>query len=91
MERTAVEIPKKVKIIIALAIGIPAAVAVIFTLMQRWPATYAINYMADANGNFPMKATILINCVALLIAELLLLLPVLLIKKAFFNKRQADL
>ena len=88
MTQTSVEIPQKVKIIIALAIAVPAVVAVIFTLMQRWPATYAIDYMADADGNFPMKATILINWGALMIAELLLLLPVLLIKKLFFKGKQ---
>jgi len=86
MTQTAGEIPQKVKIIIVLAIGIPAAVAVIFTLTQRWPATYAIDYMADGDGTFPMKTTILINWCALMIAELVLLLPILLIKKRFFKK-----
>ncbi len=87
MQKTSVELPQSAKIIIALAIALPAAAAIIFTIKQWYPATYAINYMSDTGGTFPLKATILINWGALMLAELVLLMPVIFIKKIFLKKK----
>jgi hypothetical protein len=80
-------LPKKAKILIILAIGIPAVVALIFTEMQWYPATIIIEKLADEKGLFPMKRAILLNMAALMLCELAVILPVLVIKKLFFEKK----
>lgn len=80
-------LPKKARIIIAAAIMVPAAVAFIFTQMQWYPATITIEWLTDETGYFPLKKAILINIGALLLAELVVVLFILLIKKLFFNKK----
>ena len=80
-------LPKKAKLLIVLAIVVPAVVAYIFTEMQWYPATIMIEKLADENGLFRMKRAILFNMGALMICELAILVPVLIIKNLFFKKK----
>lgn len=81
-------LPKKARILIIIAIVVPAVVAFIFTEMQWYPATIIIEKISDENGVFRMKHAILLNMAALMLGELAIILPILLIKKLFFNKKQ---
>lgn len=82
-------LPKKARILIILAIAVPAIVAFIFTEMQWYPATIIIEKISDENGMFRMKSAILLNMGALMLGELAILLPVLLIKKIFSKQKNA--
>jgi len=61
---------RKMKIIIFAAIGIPLIISLIFTLMQWYPATYTIDYLVDKNGEFSIKMAIGLNWIALMLAEI---------------------
>lgn len=49
------------KKILRLALAIPAVLAFIFTEMQWYPATYAIDWLTDDKGEFSFKLAVAIN------------------------------
>jgi hypothetical protein len=51
----------RVKKILGIALGIPAVIAFIFTQMQWYPATYAIDWLTDEKGEFSFKLAFAIN------------------------------
>lgn len=49
------------KKILGITLGIPAIIAFIFTQMQWYPATYAIDWLTDEKGEFSFKLAVAIN------------------------------
>ncbi len=80
-----IDLPLKVKLVIGAAIGLPLAVSVVCTLAQCFPANYAIDYLSEPDGTFPVKAAILLNWILFMLAELPIIIVIGLIKKLVFN------
>lgn len=69
------EAMQRLRKIVLIVLGVPAAVAFVFTQMQWYPATIVIRKLADADGLFSMRRAVVYNWGILLLAELVLLLP----------------
>ena len=72
--------------VIVLAITVPVVLAVILTVAQIYPATYAIGWLTNEDGEFPLKAAILLNAVLALLIVLALAIVALVFKLLFIRK-----
>lgn len=83
-----VENRRKLLVFVAIALLTPAILAVVFTLNQRPPATYVIDYLSDAEGYFPLKKAIIMNWGLGMILELPLIMIASILKKRFFKEQE---
>ena len=61
---------------VAIVIGVPAVIAVVTTLAQWWPATIAIERLADSHGTYSVRAAITVTLVGLLLIVLVAVLAI---------------
>ena len=74
-------IPARFKTTLTIVLGLPLLISVIFTSAQLYPATYAIDWLTNEEGEFSLKAAIILNFVLMMLPLLIMLLIAVLLKK----------
>lgn len=81
-------IPKAFVVLLVAVMAVPFTAAIVCTMMQRYPATYAIQMVSNGDGTYNMKAAILLNFIFFMIPVIALVFMAAIIKKLFVKKKE---
>lgn len=80
-------LPKWVSLLLGTTLGIPLVISAILTILQIYPATYAIAWLTNEKGTFSLKSAILVNYVLFLLPILGILILVLILQLIYKKLR----